>query len=65
MEEAEERGRAASDNDDNDSPVIVMELIEHAVALNRWANDHGLDALARIYPPPAEKPVTKFKLERR
>ena len=36
------------DNDDNDSPFIVMELIEHAVALNRWANDHGLDALARI-----------------
>ena len=34
--------------DDAESPYIVMELIEGALPISRWANDHRLDARARI-----------------
>ena len=33
---------------DGESPFIVMELVEGAVTLPRWADDHELDAVARI-----------------
>ena len=36
------------DEEPDESPYIVMELIEGAVPLTRWANDRGLDARARI-----------------